>query len=55
MKTIGILGGLGPESTAEYYRIITRAYYDRYHDYYYPEIVILSFSFGAFIERGYVA
>ena len=53
MKTIGILGGLGPESTLEYYRYITRTYYQRYADYAYPEVVIYSLSFQKFIEAGY--
>jgi len=29
MKTVGIIGGLGPESTIEYYRLIIAAYRDR--------------------------
>ena len=55
MKTIGILGGLGPESTCEYYRYITRTYYKIYADYAYPEIIIYSVSFSKFIELGYEA
>ena len=55
MKTIGILGGLGPESTCEYYRYITRKYYETYSDYAYPEIIIYSVSFSKFIDRGYEA
>ena len=53
MKTIGILGGLGPESTCEFYRLITRYYYDKYGDYNYPEIIIYSVSFKKFIDCGY--
>ena len=55
MKTIGILGGLGPESTCEYYRIITRRYYDLYGNYTYPEIIIYSLTFSNFIHCGYEA
>lgn len=55
MKTIGILGGLGPESTCEYYRIITRRYYDLYGNYSYPEIIIYSLTFSNFILCGYEA
>jgi len=55
MKTIGIIGGLGPESTLEYYRIITRSYYEIHGDYAYPEIIIYSLSFSRFIDRGYDA
>ncbi|MBN1294190.1 MAG: amino acid racemase [Candidatus Latescibacteria bacterium] len=53
MKTIGILGGLGPESTCEFYRLITRCYYDMYGNYKYPEILIYSISFEKIIESGY--
>lgn len=53
MKTIGILGGLGPESTIAYYQYITRKYYELRSDYAYPEIVIYSFNFSEFIETGY--
>lgn len=53
MKTIGILGGLGPESTIEYYRYITRTYYETRQDYNYPEIIIYSLTFAPFINCGY--
>ena len=53
MKTIGILGGLGPESTCEFYRLITRSYYELYGNYNYPEIIIYSVSFSKFIDCGY--
>ena len=53
MKTIGILGGLGPESTISYYAYITRLYYERYKDYAYPNIIISSLSFQEFIEAEY--
>jgi len=29
MKTVGIIGGIGPESTIEYYRLIIAAYRER--------------------------
>ena len=53
MKRIGILGGLGPESTIAYYANITREYHERFKDYEYPDIVIYSMSFGEVIRRGY--
>lgn len=53
MKKIGILGGLGPESTIEYYRLITRRYYELRGDYNYPEIIIYSLTFAPFINCGY--
>ena len=48
MKRIGILGGMSPESTAEYYLHIIRCYVKRFGDYSYPEIVIHSVSFHCF-------
>ena len=32
MKTVGIIGGIGPESTIEYYRLIIAAYRDQQSD-----------------------
>jgi aspartate racemase len=42
MKTVGIIGGVGPESTIEYYRLIIEAYRDRRTDGSYPSIIINS-------------
>jgi aspartate racemase len=42
MKTIGIIGGLGPESTIEYYRLIIAAYAEQRPDGSYPSIIINS-------------
>ena len=52
-KVIGVLGGLGPESTIEFYRALTQKYYLTYQDYAYPELIILSFDFQEFIDAGY--
>ena len=52
-KTIGVLGGLGPESTIEFYRALTQRYYLKYQDYAYPELIIHSFDFQKFIDAGY--
>jgi aspartate racemase len=49
-KRIGILGGMSPESTVAYYEYITRAYTERYGDYGYPEILIYSVSFQAYVD-----
>jgi len=49
-KTIGILGGMSPESTAVYYQYITRAYTQRYGDHGYPAIIIYSVSFQPYID-----
>jgi aspartate racemase len=42
MKTIGIIGGIGPESTIEYYRLIVATYFERNPDGGYPAIIINS-------------
>jgi aspartate racemase len=42
MKTAGIIGGIGPESTIEYYRLTIARYRDRTRDGSYPEILINS-------------
>ena len=50
MKTIGILGGMSPESTVEYYQYITREYTRRYGDHGYPPIITYSVSFQQYID-----
>lgn len=42
MKTIGIIGGIGPESTIEYYRFIIESYRERVQDGSYPSVIINS-------------
>jgi aspartate racemase len=42
MKSIGIIGGLGPESTIEYYRSIIALYSERIPERRYPSIIINS-------------
>lgn len=32
MKTVGIIGGIGPESTIEYYRMIIASYREEIRD-----------------------
>ena len=49
-KIIGILGGLSPESTVEYYLYLTRTYSERYGNYAYPEIIIYSVSFQPYVD-----
>lgn len=44
MKTLGIVGGIGPESTVEYYRRIIAAYRQRIQDGSYPSIQINSIN-----------
>jgi len=52
-KTIGIIGGLSPESTILYYQYITRRYYEQFHNYDYPKIVIYSVNFQQYINWAY--
>lgn len=40
MKTLGIVGGLGPESTIEYYRTIIQLYRERQRDGSYPGFIL---------------
>jgi len=47
-KTIGILGGMTPESTTVYYEHIIRTYQKRFGDYGFPEIIIYSVSFQSY-------
>src|SRR6266496_2750518 len=42
MKTLGIIGGLGPESTIDYYQRIIALYRERTGDGSYPEFIINS-------------
>jgi aspartate racemase len=42
MKTLGMIGGVGPESTADYYKNIIAMYRERKPDGHYPQFVINS-------------
>jgi aspartate racemase len=42
MKTLGIIGGIGPESAVDYYRLIIAAYREQKQDGSYPAIIINS-------------
>jgi aspartate racemase len=44
MKTLGIIGGIAPESTIEYYRFIIAGYRDKKQDGNYPPILINSIN-----------
>jgi aspartate racemase len=50
MKKIGIVGGIAPESTVEYYRIIAELCRRRGMGYRYPVIVIYSLNFQEFFS-----
>src|SRR5438067_4834932 len=42
MKTLGIIGGLGPESTLDYYQRVIALYRERTGDRHYPEFIMVS-------------
>ena len=44
MKKIGIIGGVGPESTIEYYRLIIKRFQERLNTKNYPEFIISSIN-----------
>lgn len=50
MKTVGIIGGIGPESTIEYYRLIIAAYRDQVQDGSYPSILINSIDMTMMLD-----
>jgi aspartate racemase len=50
MKTIGIVGGIGPESTIEYYRLIIASYVERIPDGSYPSIIINSIDLKKLLD-----
>ena len=49
MKTVGLIGGTGPESTIEYYRFIIEGYRARQKDGSYPSIIINSVDLNRLI------
>ena len=49
MKTIGLVGGIGPESTIDCYRAMIAAYRERQADGAYPSIVINSIDLDRLI------
>ena len=50
MKTLGIIGGIGPESTVEYYRTIISLYRQQLRDGSYPPLLINSIDLKREIE-----
>jgi aspartate racemase len=50
MKTVGIIGGIGPESTIEYYRLIIAAYQEQKPDGSYPAIIINSIDLKKVVD-----
>jgi aspartate racemase len=51
MKTLGIIGGIGPLSTIEYYKHIIEKFKDSRVDDYYPHILIESLNMAEVMEQ----
>lgn len=49
MKTIGLIGGLGPEATVDYYNLLINAFKTGKGDLNYPEIIIYSVNMSEFV------
>jgi len=50
MKTIGVVGGIGPESTVDYYRLLIAAHRELHPDGSYPAIVINSVDLNTVLD-----
>jgi aspartate racemase len=50
MKKIGIIGGIGPESTVDYYKLIIGAFHGKQADLGYPEIIIYSANLSSLMR-----
>jgi aspartate racemase len=50
MKTLGIIGGIGPESTQEYYRLLIATYREQVTDGSYPTLIINSIDFKSMVD-----
>ncbi len=51
MKKLGIIGGIGPESTIEYYRLIIRNYQRKLNTKEYPEMLIHSINMTGMLRH----
>ena len=50
MKTVGIVGGIAPESTIQYYRLIIKSYREQKNDGTYPPILINSIDMKLMLD-----
>lgn len=50
MKRIGLIGGLGPEATIDYYKEIINAFKNDGGDLNYPEIIVFSVNMSEFLD-----
>lgn len=51
MKKIGMIGGFGPESTIDYYKILIETYREKFDSNSYPEIIIYSLDIYKLLDR----
>ena len=50
MKTLGLIGGIGPESTIEYYRLIIAAYREQNPKRAYPSFIVNSINLQQYLD-----
>lgn len=50
MKTLGLIGGVGPESTIEYYRLIIAAYREQVPNRAYPSLIVNSINLQQYLD-----
>ncbi len=50
MKTLGLIGGIGPESTIEYYRLIIAAYREQHPNRAYPSFIVNSINLQQYLD-----
>ena len=50
MKRIGLIGGLGPEATMDYYKELINAFRNKSGDLNYPEIILYSVNMSEFLD-----
>ena len=50
MKRVGIIGGIGPESTVDYYKLIIGAFHEKHAELGYPEIIIYSANLSSLMR-----
>ncbi len=50
MKKIGIIGGIGPESTIEYYRMLIKLFREKFESDHYPDILIQSIDMSQMLD-----
>ena len=51
MNTIGIIGGIGPESTVAYYRLLVQLFQERLDTKHYPELVLHSIDMTKMLDH----